>query len=361
VNLACAECEPGVLDCAGLVPRQCSATGRYLRGAACSGDTPKCQDGQCVACQDGDTRPCADCSGIETCRANVFGACQSITPPSCTDTPDCHGSSCCQALFVEGGTYYFGPLLSYATSVTNFCLDQYEVTVGRFREFVSVYDTWLPEEAAGEHQPGAGTGWQSTWTKGGDLPVDAQTLAASLDCGEHPTWRATPGNAEAENLPQNCLTWHEAFAFCIWDGGRLATEAEWEYAAGGGAEERTYPWGDQVPDASQASFDCCADGDCTSCSDADLRPVGGVPAGNGRWGQSDLAGNVYEWVLDGHTAIDFRPSPCIDCAMTPSGSSGVQRGGGYLGDALSLQVVARPVAPRTTRSDALGVRCVRKR
>jgi formylglycine-generating enzyme required for sulfatase activity len=43
-------------------------------------------------------------------------------------------------------------------------------------------------------------------------------------------------------VPINCVTWHEAYAFCIWDGGFLPTEAEWELAASGG-EERVFPYG----------------------------------------------------------------------------------------------------------------------
>jgi hypothetical protein len=83
---------------------------------------------------------------------------------------------------------------------------------------------------------------------------------------------ADPPDAAHANLPMNCMNWYEAFAFCAWDGGRLPTEAEWNYAAAGGDQQRAYPWssppGALVLDAAHASYydgtDCVGDGlpDC---------------------------------------------------------------------------------------------------
>src|SRR6185503_5212427 len=99
----------------------------------------------------------------------------------------------------------------------------------------------------------------------------------------------------------NCVSWFEAFAFCAWDGGRLPTETEWNYAAAGGNEQRVYPWGANI-DLTKASYDCAGDGSGTgtpNCMFSDMLPVGSrSPQGDGKWGQADLAGNVWEWTLD---------------------------------------------------------------
>ena len=106
-----------------------------------------------------------------------------------------------------------------------------------------------------------------------------------------------------EERPINCITWYEAYAFCSWDGGFLPSEAEWNYAAAGGAEQRIYPWGAAPPTPSHASYSvdatqqCMGDG-VSGCTLADLIPVGTKPPGDGKYGQSDLAGNLMEWTSD---------------------------------------------------------------
>lgn len=84
-----------------------------------------------------------------------------------------------------------------------------------------------------------------------------------------------------------------------------------------------------------------------------------MPAGNGKFGQSDLAGNVFEWVLDGYK-VPYNETNCIDCAYLPPGPPRVIRGGGYVNAATYLRAGNREYsrAP-STRSDFIGVRCAR--
>src|SRR6185503_20794216 len=86
-----------------------------------------------------------------------------------------------------------------------------------------------------------GTGWKKTYAL--ELETSATTLRQKLACGAYATWTDQPGAAVDELLAINCVTWYEALAFCVWDGGRLPTEAEWEFAAAGGDQDLCYPFG----------------------------------------------------------------------------------------------------------------------
>lgn len=248
--------------------------------------------------------------------------------PSCTGLAATCGPSgnegCCTSLVVPGGTFYrsYDGLgftdKSHPATVSDFVLDKYEATVGRFRAFVNAgmgTQTAAPAAGAGAHPLIAGSGWDSAWNA--KLPADTTSLKTVLKCDstltpKFQTWTDTPG--DNENRPINCLTWYEAFAFCAWDGGWLPTEAEWNYAAAGGSEQREYPWGSGI-DPSKASYSgveesCTGDG-VPGCTPADVAFVGSKPAGNGRWGHADLAGNLMEWTLD---YFGNYPMPCVDCA-----------------------------------------------
>ncbi len=301
------------------------------------------------------------------------------TATSCIALPSTCGSSqngnCCESPLVSGGTYWrsydvasdgeYSDQVAPAT-LSDFRLDKYEVTVGRFRAFLAEgFGTQAkhPDTGKGGHRNVLGSGWEASWNA--NLAPDTATLTAALKstaCSSYGanTWTDLPGRNE--NLPINCVTWYEAMAFCVWDGGYLPTEAEWNYAAAGGSEQRAYPWstppGDTTLDSSHASYDCNADGK-TSCSLADIKPVGSTPAGDGRWGQSDLAGNVYELLLD--YIVPVYINPCTDCAnlqiSASQGEARIMRGGSYSTD--NLRTGYRLGFPPLQRDANIGFRCAR--
>jgi formylglycine-generating enzyme required for sulfatase activity len=172
-------------------------------------------------------------------------------------------------------------------------LDKYEVTVGRFRAFVAAYDGETPDEGEGAVASEPGSGWLSSYDT--YVTSNADELLALLKCDpddeQLEAWTDEPGNNET--LPINCVDWWTAFQFCVWDGARLPTEAEWEFAAAGGTEDRLYPWGMEEPSCSRAQLD--------DCGNTYIAEVGAHPSGQGRYGHMDLAGNVYEWTLDHYT------------------------------------------------------------
>jgi formylglycine-generating enzyme len=267
------------------------------------------------------------------------------TAPSCRALPRCGttGVSCCETRSVPGGTFDFGVRASTATArlvtVPTFDFDVFEVTVSRFREFVADYDSWRasgnPAEGAGAQTALAGTGWQSAWADA--LPADSAALRQGLircDSSPYSSW-----DGASDAAPMNCVSWFDAFAFCAWDGGRLPTESEWEYAATGGAEQRLYPWGNTEPEPSLALFGCNLDAGCTL---ADLTAVGSHDPGAGRWGQQDLAGSLSEW--------------SFEASLPGTRSFG---GGSWVDDASALRIGDREAVPPQLRLNLLGFRCAR--
>ncbi len=146
-----------------------------------------------------------------------------------------------------------------------------------------------------------------------------------------------PNHWHDGNPPPGCeehpVTWvdaGDAAAFCAWLGVRLPTEAEWEKAARGD-DERGYPWGDEPPDGTRATYgrDDMAAGPS---------PVAASPAGASPSGVLDLAGNVWEWVSSAYAPY---PYDAEDGREQSSLAERALRGGSYASPASHLRCAAR--------------------
>lgn len=270
----------------------------------------------------------------------------------------CGGNKdCCASNVVAGGTFNRSSEPGFPATVSSFKLDVYEVTVGRFRSFVNAgKGTQANPPAAGDgaHPKIAASGWSATYNA--MLPANTATLKADLKCSAgYPAWTDAPAGNETK--PMNCITWFDAFAFCAWDGGRLPTEAEWNYAAAGGSEQRLYPFGATI-DQTKAAYFCSGKG-VGQCVFADMLPVGSKsPAGDGKWGQADLAGNSWEWTLD-FARTPYRLTACVDCADLQSATNRTFRGGGFPNEDFYQRTSVRLEDIPTDRDYDVGVRCAR--
>jgi formylglycine-generating enzyme required for sulfatase activity len=160
------------------------------------------------------------------------------------------------------------------------------------------------------------------------------------------------------------VSWNDAQAFCAWAGLCLPTEAQWEYAARGGLEQKIYPWGDKLrPNGEhrcniwQGEFpnhDTADDGYAGTCPAKAFPPNG--------FGLYSVTGNAWEWCADWFDTTFHCDASKLNPQGPPEGATRVMKGGSFLchkSYCNRYRVGARSSNTPDSSSSNTGFRCVR--
>jgi formylglycine-generating enzyme required for sulfatase activity len=187
------------------------------------------------------------------------------------------------------------------------------------------------------------------------LCVKAGVCNEPLECRKgDPTYK----DPDKADHPVVCVSWEDASSYCEWAGGRLPTEAEWEFASRGIAGA-AFPWGDEFVGE---NLNYCDQNCDQNHADSDWddgypksAPVGSYPAGISWAGVSGLGGNVSEWVSDWYQ--DYGPEPLQDPAGPDTGTEKMIRGCSWYFPPVYCRGANRGSVDPGMTMDYLGFRC----
>ncbi len=256
------------------------------------------------------------------------------TPVATSHSDEYHDSSGTAMVLVPAGQFTMGDPVAtsgvntplHPVQLSEYYIDKYEVTNQQFADFLN--DQGNQEES------------NATW-----LDESAANVEGHLHQMDG-VWTPDEGFA---NHPVVEVTWYGAQAYCNWRGARLPTEAEWEKAARGEQDTRSYPWGEDIG---------CDLANYNACGLAVTVPVDQYPAGVSPYGIYNMSGNVSEWTAD------YLSTYTADLAVDPSSPEiltrniKIVRGGSWYSGGTYLRIFHRNTefSPTVSFSN-LGFRC----